>query len=136
MKEQLISGTKEWAFGLIDKIAPNNVLFSLMSSTIKRGVGNMIEKYVNYDIIKPFLVNTNGEVDIVATLEEILQSLRVMPLKQYSFSGGWKVEIGEGAISLHIPQNELLGVITDNLKTLRITEKDIMELGEIINKQR
>lgn len=136
MKEQIINGAKEWAFGLVDKIAPNNVLFALMSSTIKRGVGNMIEKYANYDIIEPFLINSNGEIDVPATLEEILQSLRIMPIKQFSFSGGWSVEIGEGAISLHIPQNELLGVMTDNLKTLRITEKDIMELGEIINKQR
>jgi hypothetical protein len=135
MKEQLINGVKEWAFGLIDKIAPNNVLFALLNSTIKRGVGNMIEKYANYELLEPFLINSNGEVDVVATLDEILQSLRIMPIKQFSFSGGWSVEIGEGAISLHIPQNEIMGVITDNLKTVRITEKDIMELGEIINKQ-
>lgn len=135
MKEQLINGVKEWAFGLIDKIAPNNVLFALLNSTIKRGVGNMIEKYANYEMLEPFLINSNGEVDVVATLDEILQSLRIMPIKQFSFSGGWSVEIGEGAISLHIPQNEIMGAITDNLKTVRITERDIMELGEIINKQ-
>lgn len=134
MKDKIIQGLKEWGYSIVDGIAPNNMLFALLSSTLKRGVSNMIDKYVDVDAIEPFLARTDGEVDVTATLKEISSSLAIMPQKSYSFNG-WKVAIGEGAIVVEFPQNELLGILTDNIKSVRLTEKDIMELSNYINKQ-
>jgi hypothetical protein len=135
MKEQIIQGIKDWGYSIIDGIAPNNMLFALLSSTLKRGVANMVDKYVNVEAIEPFLARTDGEIDIVATLREITDSLAIMPQKSYSFNG-WKITIGEGAIVVNFPQNELLGMLTDNIKSMRLTDKDIIEIGNYINKQR
>lgn len=135
MKEQIIQGLKEWGYSVVDGIAPNNMLFALLSSTLKRGVANMVDKYVNVEAIEPFLARTDGQIDIAATLKDITDSLAVMPQKSYSFNE-WKITIGEGAIVVNFPQNELLGMLTDNIKSVRLTEKDIMEIGNYINKQR
>lgn len=131
MKEQVISGINKWIGSLIDDIAPNNILFALTSTLIKRVVSQYIEDKVNFDAIKPFIVNKAGEIDAETTMKEMMASLKNMPKKAYNFQN-IKVEIGDGAVVIHIPDTPTIGLLTDHLKKITLTEKDFLKLSDYI----
>lgn len=135
MRERVLKGVKMWVNGLIDGIAPDNIMFALLSNTIKRAAGNLIEANFNFDVIKPFITDIGGSLDVDTTITEITSALEAMPQKQMNFPGGWGVKVGEGSVIVSLPDNEAVRLLTDHLKTIKLTAKDFADLVRIIKEQ-
>lgn len=134
MREQVINGVTRWVESIIDGIAPDNILYALVSTPIKRVVGQYIEDNLDYNIIKPFIVSRDGSIDASATISEIMDGLKNMPKKKIKVQG-LNIEIGSGVVVVEFPESSAIALLTDNLKKITLTEKDFMQLAEYINNQ-
>lgn len=134
MREQIIKGVNVWLSNIIDNIAPNNLLFALVSPTIKRVVGQYIDDNFNFELVKPFVIARNGELDVDTTMQEIMQGLKNMPKKKYNLNS-LNIEIGEGVIIVNIPKHPALSMLTDNLRKITLEEKDFEDLIRNIKEQ-
>jgi hypothetical protein len=119
---------------IIDGIAPDNILFALASTPIKRVVGQYIEDNLDYNIIKPFIVSRDGDIDARATISEVMEGLKNMPKKKAKVQG-LNIEVGNGAVVIELPESNAIALLTDNLKKITLTEKDFLQLAEYINNQ-
>ena len=134
MREQVINGVTRWVESIIDGIAPDNILYALVSTPIKRVVGQYIEDNLDYNIIKPFIVSRDGSIDASATISEIMEGLKNMPKKKIKVQG-LNIEIGSGVVVVEFPESSAIALLTDNLKKITLTETDFMQLAEYINNQ-
>lgn len=134
MREQVINGVTRWVENIIDGIAPENILFALASTPIKRVVGQYIEDNLDYNLVKPFIVARDGSIDASQTIGEILTALQSMPKQNYKLQGV-DIEVGNGKVVIELPKHPALALLTDNLKKITLTEKDFTQLAEYINNQ-
>lgn len=132
MREQVINGVTRWVENIIDGIAPDNILFVLASIPLKRVVGQYIEDNLDYNIIKPFIISRDGNIDAKATISEVMGGLKNMPKKKIKVQG-LDIEIGSGVVVVELPESNAIALLTDNLKKITLTEKDFMQLAEYIN---
>jgi hypothetical protein len=134
MREQVINGVTRWVENIIDGIAPDNILFALVSTPIKRVVGQYIEDNLDYNIIKPCIVSRDGDIDARATISEVMEGLKNMRKKKAKVQG-LNIEVGNGAVVIELPESNAIALLTDNLKKITLTEKDFLQLAEYINNQ-
>lgn len=134
MRDQIIKGVNVWLGNIIDNIAPNNLLFALVSPSVKRVLGQYIDDNFNFELVKPFVVARNGELDVDTTMQEIMQGLKNMPKKKYNYNS-LNIEIGEGVIIVNIPEHPALSMLTDNLRKITLKEKDFEDLIKNIKEQ-
>lgn len=134
MREQIIKGVNVWLSNIIDNIAPNNLLFALVSPSVKRVLGQYIDDNFNFELVKPFVIARNGELDVDTTMQEIMQGLKNMPKKKYNLNS-LNIEIGEGVIIVNIPEHPALSMLTDNLRKITLKEKDFEDLIRNIKEQ-
>jgi hypothetical protein len=134
MREQIIKGVNVWLGNIIDNIAPNNLLFALVSPSVKRVLGQYIDDNFNFELVKPFVIARKGELDVDTTMQEIMQGLKNMPKKKYNLNS-LNIEIGEGVIIVNIPEHPALSMLTDNLRKITLKEKDFEDLIRNIKEQ-
>ena len=132
MREQVINGVTRWMENIIDGIAPDNILFALASTPIKRVVGQYIEDNLDYNIVKPFIISRDGSIDARATISEVMEGLKNMPKKKVKVQG-LNIEVGNGTVVIELPESNAIALLTDNLKKITLTEKDFLQLAEYIN---
>jgi hypothetical protein len=93
-----------------------------------------IDDNFNFELVKPFVIARNGELDVDTTMQEIMQGLKNMPKKKYNLNS-LNIEIGEGVIIVNIPEHPALSMLTDNLRKITLKEKDFEDLIRNIKEQ-
>ena len=131
-RQQILSGITQWVSTKVDELASDNILLTLGSRTIKRVIVDMIDNNLSMDLIGPLMSN-HGVVDAELMANEIIPALRVMPKTKIPIYGSMYATVGEGVISVYLPDNNTINTLMKGITALHFKEEDITELAQYIN---
>lgn len=134
MKEKIVNGILKWLDSRIDTLANENIVLALASTTIKKGAYNWLSG-LDISVILPFITDKNGAIDISTTIADIMQSLKVMPVKSKELGSGFKLDIGNGAVILYLPNTSFVQFLSGGLSKIKFEEYDFLELADYVNQE-
>lgn len=135
MKEQIMAGISKWIDKKVDELAADSLYLTLGSNTIKRVLHNLADDYLPEDMLKPLLSN-HGVVDANVLADEINATLRNMEQKTISIGGGFAVALGDGVVSIKLPDTPFVSGLMNGIKSINFREEDINELARYINESK
>lgn len=125
-----------WASCRIDEMAKSNPALVIPSVYMKRAAHNIIAKNKTQweqqiDNVSLFLADDNGNIDTDTFFEDVKSMLSAMDAYPFDL-GVIRGYIGEGSISIDIPDNIITTMLFGSKKSISITPDDIMELKDLL----
>ena len=135
-KEKVLDNLDNWIKGRVDAMVSNNPTLTLPSVYIKRGCHNILNKYRDkveegIDTAALFLADENGNIGINSMFKdamEIFKSMEEIPFDLDLVKG----TVGQGKISITLPDNILMNIIFGSRKTITLDESDFMEFKSLL----
>lgn len=136
LKEKLLQSIELWAEARIDEMVRGNQKLAIPSIYIKRASHNVIAKNKEkwsqqIDLLTLFIADENGDVNTDTVFEDLSKMLWGMDVTKYDF-GIIHGSIGNGVVSIDLPDNMLTTIFFGNNKTIRFTTDDLMEMKSLI----
>ena len=138
LKGELSDSLMIWAGERIDEFVKGKPVLSVVGSHLKRRLENemtfnsdKMSKYLNEAAM--WMMDKDGNVKSDIIVDDFISILKNM--KETTFSNGFlKGSIGGGSININLPQNSITSFIFGDTKAIKITENDLLELKELLNK--
>ena len=136
LKEKLLTSLDLWADARIDDMIKGNPSLAIPSVYMKRAAHNIVcrnkEKWEEkIDDLSLFVADENGVVDAESVFEDAMQILKAMEKKPFDI-GLLHGTIGEGCISIDMPDGIISALLFGSNKSIAITTDDIAELKNIL----
>lgn len=135
LKERLAPSIEKWIDARIDDMIKGNPSLAIPSVYMKRAAHNIVsrnkEKWEEkIDNLSLFIANEDGVVDAESVFEDAMQILKTMEKKPFDI-GFLHGTIGEGCISIDMPDGVISALLFGSNKSIAITIDDIAELKKI-----
>lgn len=136
LKENLVGSIDTWIGCRIDEMVKANPSLAIPSAYMKRAAHNIIAKNKEgleqkIDGLSLFLADENGEIDTNTLFEDAKNMLSFMEAQSFEI-GIIRGTIGEGMVTIDLPDNILTTILFGSKKSMNITPDDVMELKEIL----
>lgn len=136
LKERLAPSIEKWIDARIDDMIKGNPSLAIPSVYMKRAAHNIVsrnkEKWEEkIDNLSLFIANEDGVVDAESVFEDAMQILKTMEKKPFDI-GLLHGTIGEGCISIDMPDGVISALLFGSNKSIAITTDDIAELKNIL----
>ena len=136
LKERLAPSIEKWIDARIDDMIKGNPSLAIPSVYMKRAAHNIVsrnkEKWEEkIDNLSLFIANEDGVVDAESVFEDAMQILKTMEKKPFDI-GFLHGTIGEGCISIDMPDGVISALLFGSNKSIAITIDDIAELKNIL----
>lgn len=139
LKEKFSSGIERWTMNRIDDMVKSNPAFAVPSVYIKRAARNIIAKNRDclegqIDNVSLFLADENGEINTGTVFDDLAKMLTAMEPKHYEM-GMISGTVGDGSISIDLPDNIITTIMFGSKKSITITPEDLVELKNILTEE-
>lgn len=136
LKEKIVGSIDTWIGCRIDEMVKANPSLAIPSVYMKRAARNIIAKNKEkleqkVDGFSLFLADENGEIDTDTLFEDAKNVLATMEAQSFDV-GAIHGSVGNGAVTIDLPDNILTTVLFGSKKSVSITPDDIVELKEIL----
>lgn len=136
LKSKFLNAMETWAEQRISDMAHESPSLSIPAVYMKRAAHNLIHKYTDnigdyIDGASLFLVDDEGNFNIDTIFDDAIQMFKNVKTQPYSL-GAFRGAVGEGNITIELPENIVTDILFGANKTLRITAADILELKKIL----
>lgn len=127
---------QQWANSKVDELAASRPRLKAASTYLKRGLGNYLDREeasINemVDNLALFIADKDGKIDANTIFDDVIAMFKDMDIN-YSDIGGFGVEYGKGAVTIHIPHNVIYDMIFGDLGSIKITAEDLLELKKLL----
>lgn len=136
LKEKLLTSVDLWADARIDEMVKCNPMLAIPSVYMKRAAHNVITQKKDswgkqLDNATLFLADENGEINADSIFEDLMEMLK--SIEDYHFDLGIvHGHIGDGAISIDLPENIVTAILLGSKRSLTFNAKDFEELKNLI----
>ena len=135
-KEKVLGSLDKWVKGRIDAMVSSNPSLALPSTYIKRGCHNILNKYEDkigegIDTASLFLADENGNISVSSLFTDAMAIFKGMEETPFDLDLV-KGTIGQGKVSITLPDNIMMNIIFGSKKTITFDESDFMELKTMI----
>lgn len=118
-----------WGCKKIDELFKNRAAVAVMA---KRGLGNVVavnDERINGYVDKAFLflADEQGNIDSDSVVDMLCDLLEQMEQKNYPI-GPITAKVGSGEVSVELPHNFLLDMLTGGMGIIKFTKDDFLEL--------
>lgn len=136
LKEKLMSSIDLWADAQIDDMVKGNPMLAIPSVYIKRAAHNIIAKNKGkwseqIDNAALFIADENGIVDAGTVFDDMMQMLKAIDDYQFDI-GIIHGHIGDGMISIDLPDNIAMTLLFGSKRSINITTEDFAELRSLL----
>lgn len=136
LKDKILQSIELWADARIDDMVSGNPKLSIPSAYIKRASHNLIaqnkEKWSKQlDVLALFVADEDGNVNADTVFEDLSKMLKSMEQTRYDF-GVLHGSIGNGVVTIDLPDNLLTTLFFGNNKSIQFTTDDITEMKSLI----
>lgn len=136
LKEKFLSSIDMWLESRIDDMLTDNPALRIPSVYIKRGCHNILHKYKDkvgdgIDNATLFLADEDGNIDTNTLFSDAMELFKGMDKTTFDM-GILKGAIGEGKVSIELPENIFTNIIFGNNKTITFDEDDFLELKNLL----
>lgn len=136
LKDRILQSIELWADARIDDMVSVNQKLSIPSAYIKRAAHNIIAKNKDYlskqiDVLTLFVADEDGNVNADTIFEDLSKMLKSMECTMYNF-GLVQGTVGDGFVSIDLPDNVLTTIFFGSNKTIQFTTDDLMEMKSLI----
>lgn len=136
LKGRLAPSIEKWIDARIDDMIKGNPSLAIPSVYMKRAAHNIVsrnkEKWEEkIDNLSLFIANEDGVVDAESVFEDAMQILKTIEKKPFDI-GFLHGTIGEGCISIDMPDGVISALLFGSNKSIAITIDDIAELKNIL----
>lgn len=123
---------QEWVEYRIDELFPNKPQTKVL---LKRGLNNYFSKadgklngMIDNSLL--FITDKNGTIDTDVAIDMFVDMFKEMDIQEYKI-GMIPITVGKGEIVAELPHNPLLDMVVGNLRKVKITSADFLELKEL-----
>lgn len=136
LKERLAPSIETWIDARIDDMIKGNPSLAIPSVYMKRAAHNIVcrnkeEWEEKIDKLSLFVADENGVVDAESVFDDAMQILKAMEKKPFDI-GVLHGTIGDGCISIDMPDGIISALLFGSNKSIAITTDDIAELKNIL----
>lgn len=136
LKEHLIPSIEKWVDARIDDMVKGNPTLAIPSVYMKRAAHNLVsrnkDKWGNkIDNLSLFIADENGVINTESVFNDFMQMLKTVEKKPFDL-GFLHGTLGDGIISLDMPEGIISALLFGSNKSIAITTDDIIELKNIL----
>lgn len=136
LKSKFLNAVGAWAEQRISDMVHESPSLAIPAVYMKRAAHNLIHKYTDnigdyIDGASLFFVDDEGNFNIDTIFDDAIQMFKNVKTQPYSL-GLLRGAVGEGNITIELPENIVTDILFGANKTLRITAADILELKKIL----
>ena len=136
LKERLIPSIETWIDVRVDDMVKGNPSLAIPSVYMKRAAHNIVcRNKENWeekiDKLYLFVADENGVVDAESVFDDAMQMLKTIEERPFDI-GFLHGTIGNGCISIDMPDGIISALLFGSNKSIAITTDDITELKNIL----
>lgn len=136
LKERLIPSIETWIDARVDDMVKGNPSLAIPSVYMKRAAHNIVsrnkEKWEGrIDGLSLFVADEDGVIDADSVFDDVMQMLKTIEERPFDV-GFIHGTIGNGSISIDMPDGLISALLFGSNKSIDITTDDITELKNIL----
>lgn len=136
LKERLIPSVETWIDARVDDMVKGNPSLAIPSVYMKRAAHNIVSRNKEnwegrIDSLSLFVADEDGVIDAESVFNDVMQMLQTIEKRPFDV-GFLHGTIGDGHISIDIPDGLISALLFGSNKSIAITTDDITELKNIL----
>lgn len=136
LKERLMPSIETWIDARVDDMVKGNPSLVIPSVYMKRAAHNIVSKNKEnweskIDNLSLFVADEDGVVDAESVFNDVMQMLKTIEKRPFDM-GFLHGTIGDGSVSIDVPDGLITALLFGSNKSIAITTDDITELKNIL----
>ena len=136
LKERLIPSVEAWIDARVDDMVKSNPALAIPSVYMKRAAHNIVSRHKEkwegrIDSLSLFVADEDGVIDAESVFDDVMQMLKTIEERPFDV-GFLHGTIGDGRISIDVPDGLISALLFGSNKSIAITTDDITELKNIL----
>ena len=136
LKGDIKTALMQWSESKLNSLCMAHPQLKPMSVYLRRGLTNYIDRIDDQvdsavDMLLLFVADKDGNIDTDTLINDAVEMFKLSDVHQSNI-GVFDITYGAGEILLSMPHNPLLDIFFGNLRQIRLTAEDLLEMKNFL----